>query len=141
MAGQTPVGHLEPKEYTKPSHGVHAQPHYPRGRSRPTGGSPRRCTATFSQVPTSPTTLSSLARSKLRPKGRRPGAETEAEQGLPQAHPAMGRVVHRRPSAKARDLQASQREGRNPHQRLEHRTATLLLPLNFQALYILFLEI
>ena len=24
MAGRTPVGHLEPKEYTKPSHGVHA---------------------------------------------------------------------------------------------------------------------
>ena len=54
---------------------------------------------------------------------------------LRQSNPAMGRAVHRHPSAKARDLQAHQREGQNPHQRLEHRTTTSFLPLNFQALY------
>ena len=40
-----------------------------------------------------------------------------------------------RPSTKARDIQASLREGRNPHQHLEHRTDTSLLPLNSQASY------
>ena len=60
----------------------------------------------------------------------RPATETEAEQqGPPQANPAMGRAIHRCPRAKARNLQASQREGRNPHQRLKHRTTTLFRPL------------
>ena len=40
-----------------------------------------------------------------------------------------------RPSTKARDLQASLREGQNPYQHLEHRTDTSLLPLNSQASY------
>ena len=46
----------------------------------------------------------------------------------------MGRAVHRHSSAKAWDLQAGQREGRNLHQRLEHRTATSFLPLEFPSL-------
>ena len=47
----------------------------------------------------------------------------------------MGGSVHHCGDSQARHLQASQREGRSLHQRLEYSAATSLLFLKFQAIY------
>jgi hypothetical protein len=47
----------------------------------------------------------------------------------PQAYSSLGRDVHHRQNFEARDIQADQRSRRGLQQRLEHRTATSLLPL------------
>jgi hypothetical protein len=47
----------------------------------------------------------------------------------PQAYSSLGRVVHHHQDFEARDIQAGQRSRRGLQQRLEHPTATSLLPL------------
>jgi hypothetical protein len=46
-----------------------------------------------------------------------------------QAHASLGRVVRHRQGSEARDVQAGQQSRRGLQQRLEHPTATSLLPL------------
>jgi hypothetical protein len=47
----------------------------------------------------------------------------------PQAYSPLGRALHHRQDFEARDIQAGQRSRRGLQQRLEHPTATSLLPL------------
>jgi hypothetical protein len=55
----------------------------------------------------------------------------------PQAHSSLGRAVHHRQNFQARNIQAGQQSGRGLQQRLEHPTATSLLPLRcFQVIHI-----
>jgi hypothetical protein len=55
----------------------------------------------------------------------------------PQAHTSLGRVVHHRQDFEARNIQAGQQSRRGLQQRLEHPTATSLLPLRcFQVVHI-----
>jgi hypothetical protein len=55
----------------------------------------------------------------------------------PQAHASLGRVVHHRQDFEARNIQAGQQSRRGLQQRLEHPTATSLLPLRcFQVVHI-----
>jgi hypothetical protein len=46
-----------------------------------------------------------------------------------QAHASLGRAVRHRQSSEAQNIQAGQQSRRGLHQRLEHPTATSLLPL------------
>jgi hypothetical protein len=72
-----------------------------------------------------------------RPRGstlRLPGGRlgTSAAAGRPrasQAYSSLGRAVHHRQDFEARNIQAGQRSRRGLQQRLEHPTATSLLPL------------
>jgi hypothetical protein len=65
-----------------------------------------------------------------RPPGGRLGASAAARRSrAAQAHASLGRVVRHRQSSEARDVQAGQQSRRGLHQRLEHPTATSLLPL------------
>ena len=60
-----------------------------------------------------------------------PGSPPRVEQqGPPQALPALGGAIRHRGSTLARRLQVENHQRRGLHQRLEHRTATSLLPLN-----------
>src|SRR6185312_557697 len=52
----------------------------------------------------------------------------------------MGRTVHNRRGAQTQHVQASERQRRSPHQRLEHTTATSLLSLEFRAFCTLFVS-
>ena len=62
---------------------------------------------------------------------RGPSSPPRAEQqGPSQALTALGRAVCHRGSTSARCLQVENHQWRGLHQRLEHRTATSLLPLN-----------
>jgi hypothetical protein len=55
----------------------------------------------------------------------------------PQAYSSLGRVVHHRQDFEARNIQAGQQSRRGLQQRLEHPTATSLLPLRcFQVVHI-----
>jgi hypothetical protein len=73
-----------------------------------------------------------------RPRGSAPmlpggGLGTSAVAGCPrtpQAYSSLGRAVHHRQDFEARDIQAGQRSRRGLQQRLEHPTATSLLPLS-----------
>jgi hypothetical protein len=62
--------------------------------------------------------------------GGRPGTSAAPRHPrAPQAYSSLGRVVHHRQDFEARNIQAGQRSRRGLHQRLEHPTATSLLPL------------
>jgi hypothetical protein len=55
----------------------------------------------------------------------------------PQAHASLGRAVHHRQDSEARNIQAGQHSRRGLQQRLEHPTATSLLPLRcFQVVHV-----
>jgi hypothetical protein len=72
-----------------------------------------------------------------RPPGGRLGPETSRCPRTPQAHASLGRAVHHRQDSKARNIQAGQQSRRGLLQRLEHPTATSLLPLRcFQVVHI-----
>jgi hypothetical protein len=73
-----------------------------------------------------------------RPPGGRLGASTTTRRPrAAQAHASLGRVVRHRQGFEARDVQAGQQSRRGLQQRLEHPTATSLLPLRcFQAVHI-----
>jgi hypothetical protein len=53
----------------------------------------------------------------------------------------MGGTLRRRQSAQARQLQAGERGWRGTHKRLEHPTATLLLPLKTISKYFFVIHI
>ena len=63
------------------------------------------------------------------PSGRLGTSAATRRPRAPQAYSSLGRVVHHRQDFEARDIQASQRSRRGLQQRLEHPTATSLLPL------------
>jgi hypothetical protein len=73
-----------------------------------------------------------------RSPGGRPGASAATRRPRStQAHAPLGGAVRHRQSSKARNIQASQQSRRGLQQRLEHPTATSLLPLRcFQVVHI-----
>jgi hypothetical protein len=73
-----------------------------------------------------------------RPPGGRPGASAAARHPREaQAHAPLGGAIHHRQSSEARNVQAGQQPRRGLRQRLEHPTATSLLPLRcFQVVHI-----
>jgi hypothetical protein len=91
-----------------------------------------RSLATLSTVSTVPATLPRPKDSASRFLGERSSASaTTRRPRAPQAYSSLGRVVHHRQNFEARDIQAGQRSRRGLQQRLEHRTATSLLPLKY----------
>jgi hypothetical protein len=90
-------------------------------------------------------TISAVSVTLSRPRGsapRLPGGRlgTSAAAGrprAPQAYSSLGRVVHHHQDFEAQNIQASQRSRQGLQQRLEHPTATSLLPLRcFQVVHI-----
>jgi hypothetical protein len=83
-------------------------------------------------------TLSRLRGSTPRLSGGRLGTSVAAGRPrAPQAYSSLGRVVHHRQDFESRNIQAGQRSRRGLQQRLEHPTATSLLPLRcFQVVHI-----
>jgi transposase InsO family protein len=69
--------------------------------------------------------------------GGRPGTSTATRRPrAPQAYSSLGRAIHHRQDFEARNIQAGQRSRRGLQQRLEHPTATSLLPLRCFKLFI-----
>jgi hypothetical protein len=93
---------------------------------------------TLGAVSAVPATLPRPRGSVLRPPGGRPGASaTTRRPRAPQAHASLGRAIHHRQDSEARNIQASQQSRRGLQQRLEHPTATSLLPLRcFQVVHV-----
>jgi hypothetical protein len=63
------------------------------------------------------------------PGGRLGTSAATRRPRAPQAYSSLGRAVHHHQEFEARDIQAGQRSRRGLQQRLEHPTATSLLPL------------
>jgi hypothetical protein len=93
---------------------------------------------TLGAVPAVPATLPRPRGSVPRPPGGRLGASTAARRlRAAQAHASLGRAVRHRQSSEAWDVQTGQQSRRGLQQRLEHQTATSLLPLRcFQVIHI-----
>jgi hypothetical protein len=163
----TPLGGLESKDDAKPSHGLHTvlsslwgrgylahrlrirfpedegvrQPKQPVQPRRLTGlaGRGSGCSlTTLGAVSVVPATLPRPRGSVPRPPGGRLGASaTTRRPRAPQAHTSLGRAVHHCQDFEARNIQAGQQSRRGLQQRLEHPTATSLLPLRcFQVIHI-----
>jgi hypothetical protein len=163
----TPLGGLESEDNAKPSHGLHAvlfslwgrgylahrlrirfpedesvrrpkQLDQPRRLTGPTGRGPGHGLTTLGAVSAVPATLPRLRGSVPRPPGGRLGTSaTTRRPRAPQAHASLGRAVHHRQDFEARNLQVGQQSRRGLQQRLEHPTATSLLPLRcFQVIHI-----
>jgi hypothetical protein len=106
------------------------QPDQPRGLTGPARRSSGRCLTTFGAV-------SAVSAMLPRPKGSTPrlpsgrlGASAATRcPWAPQAYSPLGRAIHHRQDLESRNIQAGQRSRRGLQQRLEHRTATSLLPL------------
>jgi hypothetical protein len=163
----TPLGGLESEDNPEPSHGLHTilsslwgrghlahrlrirfpedegirrpeQSDQLRRRTGPAGRGSGHGLTTLSVVSAVPATLPRLKGSVPRPPGGRPGASVAT--GHPraaQAHASLGRVVRHRQGIESRDIQAGQQSRRGLQQRLEHPTATSLLPLRcFQVVHI-----
>jgi hypothetical protein len=92
---------------------------------------------TLGAVSTVPATLPRPRGSVPRPPSGRLGASTTTRRPrAPQAHASLGRVIHHRQDFEARNIQAGQQSRRGLQQRLEHPTATSLLPLRcFQVVH------
>jgi hypothetical protein len=106
------------------------QPGQPRRFIGLAGRGSGRSLATLSAVSAVPAMLPRPKDSAPRLPGGRFGASaTTRRPRAPQAYPSLGRAIHHRQNFEARDLQAGQRSRRGLQQRLEHRTATSLLPL------------
>jgi hypothetical protein len=155
----TPLGGLEFEDNAELSHGLHTVLSSLRGRGHLAHGlrirfpedegvrrpkqpdRPRRLTGparrgsghgltTLGAVPAVPATLPRLRGSVPRPPSRRPGALAATKRPrAAQAHASLGRSVRHRQGFEARDIQAGQQPRRGLQQRLEHPTATSLLPL------------
>jgi hypothetical protein len=163
----TPLGGLESEDNAKPSHGLHAvlsslwgrgylahrlrirfpedkgvqqtkQPGQPRRLTRPARRGSRHGLTTLGTVSAVPATLPRPRGSVPRPPGGRLGASaTTGRLRAPQAHSSLGRAIHHRQDFEARNIQVGQRSRRGLQQRLEHTTATSLLPLRcFQVVHI-----
>jgi hypothetical protein len=163
----TTLGGLESEDNAKPSHGLLAvlsslwgrgylahrlrirfpedegvrrpkQPDQPRRLTGPTGRGSGRGLTTLGTVSAISVMLPRPRSSAPRPPGGRLGTSATARRSrAPQAHSSLGRAVHHRQDFKARNIQAGQRSRRGLQQRLEHPTATSLLPLRcFQVIHI-----
>ena len=76
------------------------------------------------------TTLPRPKGSALRlPSGRLGTSAATRRPRAPQAYSSLGRALHHRQDFEAQDIQVGQRSRRGLQQRLEHPTATSLLPL------------
>jgi hypothetical protein len=163
---KTPLGGLESENDAKPSHGLHAvlsslwgrgypahrlrirfpedegvrrpkQPDQPRRLTGPAGRGSGHGLTTLDVVSAVPATLPRPRGSIPRPLGGRLGASaTTIHPRAPQAHASLGRAIHHRQDSEARNIQAGQQSRRGLQQRLEHPTATSLLPLRcFQVVH------
>jgi hypothetical protein len=160
----TPLGGLESENDAKPSHGLHAvfsslwgrsclahrlgiripedegvrRPKQPRRLTGLAGRGSGHGLTTLGAVSAVPVTLPRPRGSVPRPPGGRLGASaTTRHPRAPQAHASLGRVIHHRQDFEARNIQADQQSRRGLQQRLEHPTATSLLPLRcFQVVHI-----
>jgi hypothetical protein len=155
----TPLGGLESENDAKLSHGLHAvfsslwgrgylahrlriripedegvrrpkQSNQPRRLTGPAGRGSGHGLTTLGTVSAVPATLPRPRGSVLRPPGGRLGASATTRcPRAPQAHASLGRAIHHRQDFEARNIQAGQQSRRGLQQRLEHPTATSLLPL------------
>ena len=163
----TPLGGLESEDNAKPSHGLHTVLSSLWGRGHlahklrirfpedkgvrrpkqldqlrrlagPAGRGLGRSLTTLGAISAVPTTLPRPRDSVPRPPGERLGASAMTRRPrAPQAHASLGRAIHHRQDFEARNIQAGQRSRRGLQQRLEHPTATSLLPLKmFQVIYV-----
>jgi hypothetical protein len=103
---------------------------HPRRFIGPAGRGSGRGLTTLSAVSAVSATLPRPKGSALRLPGGRLGTSAVTRRPrAPQAYSSLGRAIHHRQDFEARDIQAGQRPRRGLQQRLEHRTATSLLPL------------
>jgi hypothetical protein len=114
------------------------QPDQPRRLTGPAGRGSGHGLTTLGKVLAVPATLPRPRGSVPRPPGGGLGASATARRPrAPQAHASLGRAVHHRQYFEARNIQAGQQSRRGLQQRLEHPTATSLLPLRcFQVVHI-----
>jgi hypothetical protein len=106
------------------------QPDQPRRLTRPAGRGSGRGLTTLGAVSAVSATLPRPRGSAPRLPGGRPGTSAVPRRPrAPQAYSSLGRAVHHRQDFEARNIQAGQRSRRGLLQRLEHPTATSLLPL------------
>jgi hypothetical protein len=163
----TPLSGLESEDNAEPSHGLHTvlsslwgrghlahrlrirfpedegvrrpkQSDQPRRLTGPAGRGSGHGLTTLGAVSAVPATLPRPRGSVPRPPGGRLGASTTIRRPrVTQAHASLGRVVRHRQGFEAQDVQAGQQSRRGLQQRLEHPTATSLLPLRcFQVVHI-----
>jgi hypothetical protein len=155
----TPLGGLESEDNAELSHGLHTvlpslwgrghlahklrirfpedeglrrpkQSSQSRRLTEPAGGGSGHCLTTLGAVLAVPATLPRPRGSVPRPPGGRPGASAATRRPrAAQAHAPLGRAFRRRQGSEARNIQAGQQSRRGLQQRLEHPTATSLLPL------------
>jgi hypothetical protein len=155
----TPLGGLESEDDAKLSHGLHAvfsnlwgrgylahrlrirfpedkgvrrlkQPDRPRRLTGPAGRGSGHSLTTLGAVPAVSATLPRPRGSVPRPPGGGLGASVMTRRlRAPQAHSSLGRAIHHRQDFEARNIQVGQQSWRGLQQRLEHPTATSLLPL------------
>jgi hypothetical protein len=162
----TPLGGLESEDDAKPSHGLHAvfsslwgrgylahilrirfpedkgvrrpkQLDQPRRLTGPAGRGSGHGLTTLGTVSAVFVTLPRPRGSVPRPPGGGLGASATARcPRVPQAHTSLGRAVHHHQDFEARNIQAGKQSRRGLPQRLEHPTATSLLPLRcFQVVH------
>jgi hypothetical protein len=114
------------------------QPDQPRGLIGPTGRDSGHGLTTLGTVSSVSAALPRPRGSVPRPPGGRLGASaTTRRPRAPQAHYSLGRAVHHRQDFEAQNIQTSQQSRQGLQQRLEHPTATSLLPLRcFQVIHI-----
>jgi hypothetical protein len=106
------------------------QPDQPRRFVGPTGRGSGRGLTTLGTVSAVSVTLPRPKGSAPRlPSGRLGTSAATRRPRAPQAYSSLGRALHHRQDFEARDIQAGQRSRRGLQQRLEHPTATSLLPL------------
>jgi hypothetical protein len=116
------------------------QPDQPRRFIGPAGRGSRRGLTTLGAVSAVSTTLPRPKGSTPRLLGGRLGTSAATRRPrAPQAYSSLGRVVHHRQDFEARNIQAGQRSRRGLQQRLEHPTATSLLPLRCFKSFIYFI--
>jgi hypothetical protein len=123
---------LEDKGVRRPK-----QPDQPRRLTGPTRRGSGRGLATLGAVSAVSATLPCLRGSTSRLLGGRLGTSAAAGRPrAPQAYSSLGRTVHHRQDFEAWDIQAGQRSRRGLQQRLEHPTATSILPLRYFKMFI-----
>jgi hypothetical protein len=158
MDERATLGGLESEDDVKPSHGFFAvlsslwgrgylahrlrirfpedkgvrrpkQPDQPRRLTGPAGRGSGQGLTTLGTVSAVSATLSRPRGSAPRFLGGRLGTSAAAGRPrAPQAYSSLGRAIHHRQDFEARNIQAGQRSRRGLRQRLEHPTATSLLP-------------
>jgi hypothetical protein len=101
-----------------------------RGLTGPAGGGSGYGLTALGAVPAVPATLPRPRGSIPRPLGGRPGASAATRRPrVAQTHASLGRAIRHRQGSEAQNVQAGQQPRRGLQQRLEHPTATSLLPL------------